>query len=234
MHHLAIVVRALLAGVVLVAFSLTTCPAKADSVSLDPHVFRIPAAYFPWHTQRLLDARVEGNDQASGDAIVIYDAIWADLPSWTELNRQTGWFEDALMRRGRMNPAVVLFVSQYSSVDDAQQALNAEKQFQSYRPLSATLKLGDESYEYASSTAVIYGGKPSLVDDIVICTRIKNVEFDVAVFDVHKAKYRWYDAYSRVALHLARQLTAVGSWVIKTSRSPAGNRVPGPNRTRVG
>lgn len=211
MHRILSVTRVLLAGAALITLSVTTRPARADSVLLDPHVFRIPASQFPWHTKKLLDARVEANDRAQGDGIVIYDAIWAGLPTWSELNRQTGWYEDALMRQGRKNPAVVLLVSQYASVDDAQHALDAEKQFQSYRPLTASPGLGDESYEYASSTAVIYGGKPSIVDDIVICTRIQNVELDVAVFDVHGAKYRWYNAYARVALQLADQLTAVGS-----------------------
>ena len=200
-----------LAGMVLGALAVPARPARADTVTLNPHAFRIAAADFPWHTKKLLDARVEGNAKAEGDAIVIYDAISAQLPTWTDLNRQTGWFEDALMRKGKANPAAEMFVSQYATVEDAQRALQSEKQFQSYRPLTATLNLGDESYEYASSTAVIWASKPSIVDDIVICTRIQNVEFDVAVFDVHPQKYRWYVAYEKVARKLAGELAAVGA-----------------------
>jgi hypothetical protein len=206
--------------VVLLAFSATARTARADTgatATLNPHVFRIAASHFPWHTKKLLDARVEGNDRAEGDAVVIYDAVSSGLPSWSDLNRQTGWYEDALMRRGKMNPAVVLFVSQYASSADAQAALQSERQFQSYRPLTATLNLGDESYEYASSTAMIYASKPALVDDIVVCTRIQNVELDVAVFDVHAIKFNWYPAYEKVALRLARQLVAVGSQALAPS-----------------
>jgi hypothetical protein len=209
-------VRLLLAGIVLGALALTARPARADSVSLNPRVFRIAASSFPWHTKKLLDARIEGNDKAEGDAIVIYDAVSSGLPSWTDLNRQTGWYEDALMRRGKANPAVILFVSQYASTADAQKALQSEQQFQSYRPLTATLNLGDESYEYASSSAVIYASRPSIVDDIVICTRIQNVELDVAVFDVHRPKYDWFPSYEKVALRLARQFVAVGSQALAT------------------
>jgi hypothetical protein len=209
--------RLLLAGVVLGAFSAMTRPARADTATLNPHVFRIAASKFPWHTKKLLDARVEGNERAAGDAIVIYDAISSGLPTWSALNRETGWYEDALMRRGKMNPAVVLFVSQYATSDDAQNALQSERQFQSYRPLTSTLDLGDESYEYASSTAVIYASKPSIVDDIVVCTRIQNVELDVAVFDVHAVKFHWFTAYEKVARRLARQLVAVGSQAVAPS-----------------
>lgn len=211
MERRACVLRLLVVGVVLGAVSAMAPPAGADSVPLDPHLFRISASDFPWHTKKLLDARIEGSNRAVGDAVVIYDAVSSSLPSWTDLNRQTGWYEDALMHKKRMNPAAVLFVSQYGSVRDAQRALQAEQQFQSYRPLTATLDLGDESYEYASSTAIIYGSKPVIVDDIVICTRIQNVEFDVAVFDVHAVKYHWYRSYRKVALRLAGQLTTVGA-----------------------
>jgi hypothetical protein len=224
-QHIASLLRVLLAGVIFTAFSVSAPPARAADVPLDPHVFRIPASQFPWHTKKLLDARVEANDRAQGDAIVIYDAIWAGLPTWSQLNRQTGWYEDALMRQGRKNPAVVLLVSQYASVLDARRALDSEKQFQSYRPLTASLAIGDESYEYASSTAVIYGGKPSLVDDVVVCTRIQNVELDVAVFDVHPARYRWFKAYASAALQLAGQLTAVGQRAV-TSPETAGQLPP--------
>jgi hypothetical protein len=210
-------VRLLLVGAVLGTFSAMARLAGAETAALNPHVFRIAASHFPWHTKKLLDARVEGNDRAVGDAVVIYDAVSSGLPTWSMLDRQTGWYEDALMRKGKMNPAVVLFVSQYATSDDAQRALQSERQFQSYRPLTATLDLGDESYEYASSTAVIYASKPSIVDDIVVCTRIQNVELDVAVFDVHAVKFRWFTAYEKVALHLARQLTAVGSEAIAPS-----------------
>jgi len=210
MRRRRIAVVLFLAAIVLGAFAAPARPARADLVTLNPHAFRIAASNFPWHTKRLLDARVEGNDRAAGDAIVIYDAISTGLPTWSDLNRQTGRYEDALMRKGKANPAVDLFVSQYASADDAKRAIQSEKQFQSYRPLTATLNLGDESYEYASSTAVIWASKPSIVDVIVVCTRIQNVEFDVAVFDVHAVKYHWYTAYEKVALKLARQLTAVG------------------------
>jgi hypothetical protein len=210
------VVRLLLAGIVLGALAFTACPARADSASLNPRVFRIAASHFPWPTKKLLDARIEGNDQAGGDAIVIYDAVSSGLPTWADLNRQTGWYEDALMRRGKANPAVILFVSQYASAADAQKALQAEQSFQSYRPLTSSLHLGDESYEYASSSAVIYASEPSIVDDIVICTRIQNVELDVAVFDVHAPKYHWFRSYEKAALRLAGQLAAVGSQALST------------------
>lgn len=223
MHSTRSIRQLVIIGLILGAASTLAQLARAQTMALDPHAFRIPARDFPWHTKKLLDARIEGNDRAEGDAIVIYDAVSTGLPRWADLHRQTGWYEDALMRRGHMNPAVDLFVSQYASTDDAKAALASERQFQSYRPLTASLTLGDESYEYASSTAIIYASKPSIVDDIVICTRIQNIELDVAVFDVHKVKYRWYKAYEGVALQLAQQLAQVGYAAL-----PAGRTMPGP------
>jgi len=196
----------------------------------DPRLFRIAPKNFPWQTRELLRARVESNNHADGDAIVIYD--WTQgTPSWALLQRSTGWYESAIMHRGSMQPSVAILVSEYASSEDAARAFKYENRFESYRPPRSHPKLGSESVEYANSTLSSFLGGTSRVEDSIIYTRYQNVELDVAVFDAHAPKYHWEVQYRKAALTLARRLVSKAVHVLPLetgSSTPTPTALPSP------
>jgi hypothetical protein len=191
-----------------IAYPVST-RAVADGPSPDPHAFLVPAGQLPWKTNQLLDARVESDDRATGDALVIYNTTVFGDPDWAALRRVTGWYENALLWKGRMNPALNILVSEYGSVSDAERAFQFENHSQSYRPARSHPQLGTESVEYGGSVLTSFMGGSVRVEDSIIYTRVQNLEVDVAVFDVHKPQYRWEPQYRRLALALAQREVAI-------------------------
>jgi hypothetical protein len=174
------------------------------AVSLpNPTKFRLAASAFPWHTDFLLDARVEDNNHANQDGIVIYDAAFGTGGSWDALYRVTGWYEDAVMDNGPMEASVDILVSEYHSVSDAQHAFNAEVQGNSYRQPVSRPQLGSKAVEFSSS-GMSSGHR---VEDSIYYMRYRNIEVDVAVFASHKPNQGFWRSSLRVAARsLATQM----------------------------
>ena len=192
----------------------------------NPRHFRIPARNFPWHTDFLLDARVENNAQATQDGIILYDPSAGDLPTWNALHRVTGWYEDALMNRGRMQPAVDILVSEFRTVAAAQKAHNAEISNNSTEPVASRPHLGSESIEFSSGGIITESGKKILVEDSIILTRYQNLELDVAVYDSHSPKYTWRAQLRVAAKALATRLAKIARQVLPPPATPTPTSTP--------
>jgi hypothetical protein len=108
--------RALVCAVLLAVVAAGVLGQGAAARSADalptPRLFRIAASQLPWHADFLLTARVEGNSQARLDGIILYGSALGSA-SWSAPHRVTGWYEDALMKRGGMAAVVDILVSEF-------------------------------------------------------------------------------------------------------------------------
>jgi hypothetical protein len=217
--------RSLVCVIVLVCIAAGAQAQSAGARSADalpnPRLFRIAAAQLPWHADFLLDARVERNSLAKVDGAIIYETAPGGA-SWSSLHRVTGWYEDALMKRGNMTGVAEILVSEFKSTSAATTAHVAEvANIGSLRKLTSRPKLGSESAEFVSSNVLKEKTKTLRVEGSTIYTRDQNLELDVAVFDSHAPKDHWLQQYRQVASTIAVRLVSLAKKALGQGRKPS-------------
>jgi len=227
--------RLVQAGALCCILSVVVVPSvHGSSTKLpDPRQFRIRAPQLPWHTNFLLDARVESNRQATIDGSLIYDPTVDIRPSWDSLHRITGWYEDAVMHRGTMSPVTDILVSEFKTVNAARTAHRTEvAATATIYPITSRPKLGSEAEESASTGTGKDKGKAYRVESSTVFVLFRNLELDTTVYDSHAPRYHWLKYYRQLSLAIARRLTTIAQRVARpTSATPLPTATVKPTRT---